>query len=623
MKICAWSLLAAAGLACSANGQVIISEIADGPQSGGNPKMVEITNVGLTDVLLDAGDRLVSVNNGTTTVSLVYDFGASPLGVPNAVTIPAGGSITIVSTANGGAAQYLNAFGAANPPIFTAAFMGNGNDEYRLEIDAVIVDRYGNAPDVSGTSDFADPWAYADSYARRIPSVCAPNATFTIGEWIVGTNDRLELPNPNGPAANYTAIWINNSGFNLSPNAHQFTCGGRSNDCNGNGLEDFAETGATPAIDLDRNRIPDSCDVGAGAFDCNFDNVPDAIQIFNGTFLDANLNGIPDGCESVVFDCNGNFIEDSADISSGTSTDCNGNAVPDECDFSNGTLTDANGNSVADACEGAAVVEASVNATVTATGVRADPNGSSFFNIQGSEQVNLPPTPAGQFRSYGGLRFSIASFASVFDATFGVGGWDVDRVYLNITQSNAGFTANGVVELFHSNNDALDFTPGNATTIFDNFMSDLTDRVSAASWTFTQIANGAVENYLIFNSAATNSAGGAAIAAEIDGGSGELTAAIKDITTTVAATYAGRTNNTYRGPTFVVFAKPAAGGGCDSDVTPCRADQDGDEDIDSDDINIFFSNFESGDSCGDQDGDDDVDSDDINIFFGRFEAGGC
>jgi len=298
MKICAWSLLAAAGLACSANGQVIISEIADGPQSGGNPKMVEITNVGSTDVLLDAGDRLVSVNNGTTTVSLVYDFGASPLGVPNAVTIPAGGSITIVSTANGGAAQYLNAFGAANPPIFTAAFMGNGNDEYRLEIDAVIVDRYGNAPDVSGTSDFADPWAYADSYARRIPSVCAPNATFTIGEWIVGTNDRLELPNPNGPAANYTAIWINNSGFNLSPNAHQFTCGGRSNDCNGNGLEDFAETGATPAIDLDRNRIPDSCDVGAGAFDCNFDNVPDAIQIFNGTFLDANLNGIPDACET-------------------------------------------------------------------------------------------------------------------------------------------------------------------------------------------------------------------------------------------------------------------------------------------------------------------------------------
>jgi len=64
-------------------------------------------------------------------------------------------------------------------------------------------------------------------------------------------------------------------------------------------------------------------------------------------------------------------------------------------------------------------------------------------------------------------------------------------------------------------------------------------------------------------------------------------------------------------------------GGCDSDITSCRADQDGDEDIDSDDITLFFSNFENGDSCGDQDGDDDVDSDDITIFFSRFEAGGC
>jgi len=64
-------------------------------------------------------------------------------------------------------------------------------------------------------------------------------------------------------------------------------------------------------------------------------------------------------------------------------------------------------------------------------------------------------------------------------------------------------------------------------------------------------------------------------------------------------------------------------GGCPSDITSCRADQDGDEDVDSDDINVFFNNFEGGDSCGDQDGDDDVDSDDITTFFSRFEAGGC
>jgi len=46
-------------------------------------------------------------------------------------------------------------------------------------------------------------------------------------------------------------------------------------------------------------------------------------------------------------------------------------------------------------------------------------------------------------------------------------------------------------------------------------------------------------------------------------------------------------------------------------------------DIDSDDIVRLFSNFADGDVCGDQDGDEDVDSDDLNVFFGRFETGGC
>ncbi len=80
--------------------------------------------------------------------------------------------------------------------------------------------------------------------------------------------------------------------------------------------------------------------------------------------------------------------------------------------------------------------------------------------------------------------------------------------------------------------------------------------------------------------------------------------------------------NTLAGNQFVELCS-AGGPACDSDITSCRADQDGDEDIDSDDINVFFGNFENGDSCGDQDGDDDVDSDDINVFFARFEAGGC
>ncbi len=68
---------------------------------------------------------------------------------------------------------------------------------------------------------------------------------------------------------------------------------------------------------------------------------------------------------------------------------------------------------------------------------------------------------------------------------------------------------------------------------------------------------------------------------------------------------------------------PLAAGGCPWQATNCTADQDGDEDVDSDDIVLFFGNFENGDSCGDQDGDEDVDSDDIVVFFSLFEQGGC
>ncbi len=68
---------------------------------------------------------------------------------------------------------------------------------------------------------------------------------------------------------------------------------------------------------------------------------------------------------------------------------------------------------------------------------------------------------------------------------------------------------------------------------------------------------------------------------------------------------------------------PCTGGGCPWETFGCTADQDGDDDVDSDDIVVFFSNFENGDTCGDQDADEDVDSDDIVIFFGLFEQGGC
>ncbi len=106
---------------------------------------------------------------------------------------------------------------------------------------------------------------------------------------------------------------------------------------------------------------------------------------------------------------------------------------------------------------------------------------------------------------------------------------------------------------------------------------------------------------------------------------GDATIGIENADGTVAVSADGDTIGTGGNSYDATFTPGSSNcvGGCASDITDCRADQDGDEDIDSDDINLFFAAFEAGDSCGDQDGDDDVDSDDINIFFAAFENGGC
>jgi hypothetical protein len=73
-------------------------------------------------------------------------------------------------------------------------------------------------------------------------------------------------------------------------------------------------------------------------FDCNRNGVEDSLDISSGTSPDANADGIPDDCQ----DCNGNGVLDPLDISSGTSLDRNRNARPDECE------PDCNGNSIPD-----------------------------------------------------------------------------------------------------------------------------------------------------------------------------------------------------------------------------------------------------------------------------------
>ncbi|MBK7876822.1 MAG: VCBS repeat-containing protein [Planctomycetes bacterium] len=104
-------------------------------------------------------------------------------------------------------------------------------------------------------------------------------------------------------------------------------------DCNGNGIEDGAETAANPALDCNGNHVPDTCDIATGADpDCDNDGVPNSCELFAN---DCDGDELPDDCELATGgpDCNGNLVLDGCDIAGGASLDANGDQVPDECEF--------------------------------------------------------------------------------------------------------------------------------------------------------------------------------------------------------------------------------------------------------------------------------------------------
>lgn len=94
------------------------------------------------------------------------------------------------------------------------------------------------------------------------------------------------------------------------------------------------------------------------AADCNGNGVNDAADIQGGASPEANGNGVPDECE----DCNQNGVLDPADITAGApdlnangipdtcEPDCNTNGIPDSIDIAGGA-PDIHGNNIPDACE--------------------------------------------------------------------------------------------------------------------------------------------------------------------------------------------------------------------------------------------------------------------------------
>lgn len=196
-------------LALPASADLIISEVVDATLAGGNPKFVEITNTGATDFTFAASDSgIVVQSNSGTDQNIDVDL--------SGVTITAGQSYVIQSSANSGLSVFESTYGFA-ADLYTSAFFGNGDDRYILVDNGTNLDIYGEI-DTDGTGEV---WEYIDGYAFRNSDVTSGNAgVFDASEWTFSGANGLETGNDATEEPLIVA--------ETSPGEHEFDDGGAS-----------------------------------------------------------------------------------------------------------------------------------------------------------------------------------------------------------------------------------------------------------------------------------------------------------------------------------------------------------------------------------------------------------
>ena len=137
-------------------------------------------------------------------------------------------------------------------------------------------------------------------------------------------------------------------------------CANNPDQIYGNWIDNGGNTVAAEScfFDCNDNGIQDSEDVSNGtSYDCDQNGVPDECQpdCDGDGWIDPcdsegdiDGDGIPDNCED---DCNDNGIPDDTEVKNGWATDCNGNGILDECDIASDPSLDCDGNGILDSCE--------------------------------------------------------------------------------------------------------------------------------------------------------------------------------------------------------------------------------------------------------------------------------
>ncbi len=176
------ALLAIAGTALTANAQLIITGVIDGPFSGGLPKAVEFY---ATDDIADLSIYgFGSANNGGGTDGEEFTFSGSATK----------GDFLYVATESVG---FMDFFGFA--PTFTdgSAPNINGDDAIELFKNGTVIDILGDI-NVDGTGT---PWDHLDGWAYRNDGTGPDGSTFVLANWYFSGINALDGETSNASAA--------------------------------------------------------------------------------------------------------------------------------------------------------------------------------------------------------------------------------------------------------------------------------------------------------------------------------------------------------------------------------------------------------------------------------------
>lgn len=167
----------------SAQSDLILTGVMDGPLTGGVPKVIEV--YALDDIPDLSVYGFGSANNGGGSDGQEFTFPSEPA---------TSGEYIRVSTGIGMTPVGMTAFFGFDADYVSNAVNINGDDAIELYMGGSIVDIYGD-PNVDGTGE---PWEYNDGFAYRRDNATPSGSVFEFSSWIVVGPDNLNGATSNG-----------------------------------------------------------------------------------------------------------------------------------------------------------------------------------------------------------------------------------------------------------------------------------------------------------------------------------------------------------------------------------------------------------------------------------------